>query len=355
MSMSDQPNKDISLTTWTEHPALPFASLTINNQGIITHTNALAARILGEVTLQPINALFTHTPDILRYIDDALRFGTTLKAYDYRLTLADNHSVRCNMYLITSENDNSIIMLLDILSGVEEMERRVAQQHVSKRAGLMSAMLAHEINNPLSSIRGAAQLLAEEYPDNALTQLIVRESDRISTTLEHVAFLTEQNNFISEAHNIHEILRDAKHSLNPMLTAQIHFEERFDPSLPPVAAHRATLTQLFINLMKNAVEAMQPTGTLTLTTTCPFDLRLRRDGKRIIPIAVTLHDTGEGIPTELHSTLFDPYMTTKKGGKGLGLSIANKIATDHHGTIELLHSTQGDTSFRVILPAYNEY
>jgi two-component system nitrogen regulation sensor histidine kinase GlnL len=336
--------------------SLPFASIHIDAHGTITRTNALAARTFGEVNQQPISVLFAHDHDILRYIDDALRFGTTLKAYDYLLQLSQERTIRTNIYILPNLEQESVDVWLDILSGAEEMERRTAHQHITKRAGLMAAMLAHEINNPLSSIRGAAQLLEEEYPDNALTHLIVQESDRIHTTLRHVEFLNQHDDAPPTAHNIHEILRDAKCSLNPLHTAHIRMEERFDPSLPSVAAHRTALTQLFINLMKNAVEAMQSTSDarLTITTTCPHDLRLRRDGKRILPIAITIHDTGEGIPKELHATLFDPYMTTKHGGKGLGLSIASKIASDHHGTIELLHSEQGNTSFRVIIPAYTQ-
>jgi two-component system, NtrC family, nitrogen regulation sensor histidine kinase GlnL len=333
---------------------LPFASLNITEQGVIAGHNAIAARLFGELTGKHIHALLHLCPDMLRYIDDALRFGATLKAYDYPLML-DQLTLRCNIFLITSDEHSGITIWLDILSGMEEMQRRTEQQHVAKRAGLLAAMLAHEINNPLSAIRGAAQLLEEEHPDDALTKLIIRESDRIHATLQHVEFLHTHHDFTPEAHNIHEILRDARHSLNPQLTSHIHIEERFDPSLPLVATHRTSLTQLFINLMKNAVEAMQSQpdgGTLTITTTCPHDLRLRRDGKRILPIAITLHDTGEGIPAEHHATLFDPYMTTKGGGKGLGLSIASKIVSDHHGTIELLHSERGNTSFRVILPAY---
>ena len=333
---------------------LPFASLHLSAEGIVTQQNAMAARLFGEITTHPITDILHHCSDMLRYIDDALRFGATLKAYDYPLILNEKSTIRCNLYLVTSDEADGVVMWLDILSGAEEMERRTAQHHVAKRAGLMAAMLAHEINNPLSSIRGAAQLLEIEHASSTLTQLIIHECDRIHTTLQHVEFLTQHNDTPFEGHNIHEIIRDAKRSLNPLHIAHIRFEERFDPSLPPVAAHRNALIQLFINIMKNAVEAMQSQshGTLTISTTCPHDLRLRRDGKRILPIAITLHDTGEGIPCAHHATLFDPYMTTKRDGKGLGLSIASKIVSDHHGTIELLHSEQGNTSFRVILPAF---
>lgn len=332
---------------------LPYAVLTLDAGGQILSLNHIAARLLGEVAQRHLHDVLDDADELYRFVRDAARHGTTLKAYDYPLHAQGKPQKRVNLTLFPVA-DNRLMLLLDVLSGAEGMEKIAAQQQVSQRAALMADMLAHEIKNPLSSIRGAAQLLHEEHGESEpLTALIVRESDRIVQTLERVAFLTQRPHEAPQPINIHELLHDVRRNAHPQLAQHVTMEERFDPSLPPIAGHRESLLQLFGNLFKNALEALEhtPDARLTITTSCPSDVRLRRGGQRIIPVCITIHDNGAGIDPALHSTLFDPYVTTKKGGNGLGLAIVAKIAHDHEGVAELVHSRTGDTLLRVLLPS----
>ncbi len=332
---------------------LPFAILTLTRDYHVHTINHHTARLLGEITGLSLYEVFDPSDEITRFVSDAFRHGTTLKAYDFSFNLKGKPTLRAHITLFPVA-ENEVMILFDILSGMEGMEKLVAQQHVAKRAALMTDMLAHEIKNPLASIRGAAQLLEGESPETKeLTSLIIRESDRICTTLERVAFLNHSPSDKRDLINIHEILHEAKRSLNPKTIGKITIEERFDPSLPLLSGQKETLVQLFINLMKNAIEAIEynENAHLIISTSCPPDIRLRRDGQRIIPIAITIIDNGTGISPELQPTLFDPYVTTKKDGNGLGLTIAAKITSDHGGVIELLHSKKGSTAMRVLLPS----
>lgn len=208
-------------------------------------------------------------------------------------------------------------------------------------AAAMSAMLAHEIRNPLSGIRGAAQLLeaSAAATEKPLAQLIRRETDRITALLQKMEFLSGEPADCSDAVNIHEVLEQVRLSAHSGFARHVQLFTRYDPSLPPIQGNKDLLIQLFMNLVKNAAEALAETsdGTITLTTRYHLNHTLREEagGAKSLPVCVTISDTGPGISQQVQRHLFQPFTTTKLNGTGLGLAICARIAADHGGRIEI--------------------
>ncbi len=238
-----------------------------------------------------------------------------------------------------------------------KMTRQMDSRNAVRSVTGMAAVLAHEVKNPLSGIRGAAQLLetALSTEDRKLTRLICDETDRICALVDRMEVFSESPFVEREAVNIHQVLGHVRELAQSGFARHIRFRERYDPSLPPVAADRDQLVQVFLNLVKNAAEAApKEGGEVTLTTGYQHGLRLATPGagqRTHLPLVVSIEDNGEGIPDDLRPHLFDPFVTTKAGGTGLGLPLVAKIIGDHGGIIEFT-SEPGNTVFRVYLPVY---
>jgi two-component system nitrogen regulation sensor histidine kinase GlnL len=219
----------------------------------------------------------------------------------------------------------------------------------------MAAMLMHEIKNPLSGIRGAAQLLERGVApgDQELTRLICDETDRIVGLIDRMEMFSDPRPIERQAVNIHEVLEHVRRLAQAGFARDLRFVESYDPSLPPVYGSRDLLTQVLLNLVKNAAEALPESGgQVLLSTAFQQGVRLAMGGGRErfdLPLVVTVQDNGPGIPEELQRHLFEPFVSTKPGGKGLGLALVAKIVGDHGGIIEA-ESEPGRTSFRMMLP-----
>ena len=220
----------------------------------------------------------------------------------------------------------------------------------------MAAMLAHEVKNPLSGIRGAAQLL-EQDTDAAgrqLTRLICDETDRIVALVDRMEAFSDYRPFDRDAVNIHEVLGRVRQLAQTGFARHIRFVEAYDPSLPPVHGNRDLLVQVFLNIVKNAAEAATSgEGEIVLTSAYRHGLRLAGpggEGRRHLPLMVAVADNGAGIPEDVQPSLFDPFVTTKRNGTGLGRALVAKVIGDHGGVIEF-DSRPGRTVFRVFLPA----
>ncbi len=349
---------------FAEH--IPLSLMMIDGDAVIQECNYHLEALLGKRRSEVVGtALKDHVSagsDLFQLIRDAMDHGIVMKAYDHDIHLAQGPTIRAHLYLSPVwDNDTyeHVWVAIDPIKGFDRIERQLAQNNMTRRAGLMAAMLAHEVKNPLAGIRGASQLLMGELEADSndeslrLAQLIINEVDRISTTLGKVEFLTEPPDQQQEAVNIHEILHYVQSVLDPSLAQRVTFVESFDPSIPEVMGSRDSLIQLFLNLVKNAAEALQdtPEATITLGTAYRHDFHLRIKGQTRLPIHITISDNGPGIPEELQDTLFDPFVSTKQDGHGLGLAIAAKIASDHKGLLELAESHPGNTRFSVMLPA----
>jgi two-component system nitrogen regulation sensor histidine kinase GlnL len=222
----------------------------------------------------------------------------------------------------------------------------------------MAAVLAHEIKNPLSGIRGAAQLLeagaAEE--DRPLAQLITDETDRIRDLVDRMEVFGDERPLSREAVNIHTVLDHVRRIALAGFARNIAISQIYDPSLPSVPGNRDKLIQAFLNLVKNSAEAIgdRPDGQITLSTAFRPGLRMRlanSDASVGLPLEICVSDNGDGVPADMKQSLFEPFVTSKTKGSGLGLALVAKIIGDHGGVIEC-DSRARHTTFRTLLPMY---
>ena len=217
----------------------------------------------------------------------------------------------------------------------------------------MAALLAHEVKNPLAGIKGAAQLLqADLSPENQeFARMIVEETNRVTALLDRMeGFAGGAQTPLSQV-NIHEILDHCLRISSASYGDHLTVKRRYDPSLPPVEGHRDLLIQAFLNIVKNAFEATEKNTELTVVTSYARGRRLNGGGavRLHVPIQVEVIDNGPGIAPELRDNIFDPFVSGKHGGSGLGLALVASVVADHGGLVEV-DSVPGRTVFRINFP-----
>ncbi|MFN6954007.1 MAG: two-component system sensor histidine kinase NtrB [Acetobacteraceae bacterium] len=253
-----------------------------------------------------------------------------------------------------SDIPGGVVLALQDGSTAQKLDRQLTFRGAARGASAMAAMLAHEVKNPLSGIRGAAQLLelSATGADRDLCVLIQDEVDRIKTLVERMDMFSDRP-VECAAVNIHEVLGHVKRIAETGFAAALRIHEEYDPSLPPVWGNRDLLVQILLNLVKNAAEAVEPgSGEIHLATSYHHGVRIAVPGssERVhLPLQVTVRDNGPGVPEEIRATLFEPFVTTKRGGQGLGLALVAKLVADQGGLIEC-DSRPGRTVFRLSLP-----
>lgn len=260
--------------------------------------------------------------------------------------------------LLTAIEDGSqdVLLVLQPRSIAEQIDRSLTHRHAARSMIGMAAMLAHEIKNPLAGISGAAQLLEmnASEDDRQLTALIQEESDRIEKLVNRVESFGDNGPPRREPVNIHDVLDRAKRSAEIGFAKHVRFHEEYDPSLPPVPGDQDQLMQIFQNLLKNAAEATPEVGGLiSLKTSYQQGVAMAGpNGTRVsLPLLVQIADNGRGVPEDLQRDIFEPFVTSKASGSGLGLSLVSKIVADHGGVIECV-SRPGWTMFRLRLPIW---
>jgi two-component system nitrogen regulation sensor histidine kinase GlnL len=258
------------------------------------------------------------------------------------------------------ELPGSVVVMLQERSMADKIDRQMTHRGAARSVTGLAAMLAHEIKNPLSGIRGAAQLLESVVSDEdrSLTRLITDETDRIVSLVDRMEVFSDERPIDRTPVNIHVVLDHVKAIARNGFAHGIRIVEDYDPSLPPVYGNRDQLVQVFLNLVKNAAEAIagDPSGEITLSTAFRPGIRLSVPGTQdrvSLPLRFVVHDNGGGVPDDIKPILFDPFITTKPNGSGLGLALVAKIVGEHGGVIECESSPRG-TSFRILMPAWKE-
>jgi two-component system, NtrC family, nitrogen regulation sensor histidine kinase GlnL len=259
------------------------------------------------------------------------------------------------------EEPGAVLLVIQDASAARALGQQMAFRGAARSVTGMAAILAHEVKNPLSGIRGAAQLLETSVApaDRELAELIRDEADRIRNLVDRMEAFGEKP-IARTAVNIHRVLEHVRKLAQSGFAAHVRFQEHYDPSLPPVWANRDQLVQVVLNLVKNAAEAVTQEGVhhpeIILATGFQHGMRVAIPGstERLdLPLFVAVRDNGHGIPDDIRLHLFEPFVTSKSSGSGLGLSLVAKIVGDHGGLIEV-DSRPGRTEFRLHLPVVTE-
>lgn len=331
---------------------LPNGVITVTRDCVIRYANAAAEDFLGE----SISALagkeitqFIYPPTrLLELINTAFETNSLIKEYDITLSGRRIGLRTVNLQILPLDEAQGALIVIDDRG----ISQHMSPQERARFTHGMASILAHEVKNPLSGIRGAAQLLQKTAAaeDRKLTRLIMDEADRIRDVIEEMEIFSNPSELKTENVNIHEVLQYVRLLSEQGFASEVSFREVYDPSIPGVAGHRNLLIQLFLNLIKNAAEALGQTFEPLITLSTYYQSGFRFNS-RALPVVVCVEDNGPGIPEELRESVFDPFVTTREGGKGLGLAIVMKIVSDHGGTLVLEEGAKAGVRFKIFLPA----
>ena len=345
--------------------ALPHPILVLAEDDRILYANAAAetffSQSLAMMRRQTLAELIAFSSPLSALVAQVRRSGQTVNEYGVDMELPRNNNAHKLVDVFGGplpDQPGLILLMLQQRSMAQMIERQLTHRAAARSVSGMAEVLAHEIKNPLSGIRGAAQLLESSVDEGnrALTGLIRDEVDRVAALIDRMEGFTDTRPIELAPQNIHAILDHARGVALQGFAKGYRVREVYDPSLPPVFGNRDALIQVFINLMKNAVEAMRENGgeTITLTTAYRHGVSMVKQGsdqRLSLPIEICVIDEGPGAPPEIAEHLFDPFVTTKKSGSGLGLALVDKLVADQGGIIEYARETSPPrTKFRVLLP-----
>ncbi|HFC05179.1 MAG TPA: PAS domain-containing protein [Rhizobiales bacterium] len=304
-------------------------------------------------------AIIPSTSPLPGLLDEVRASGATINEHEVAIGTPRSGGERITDLQIAPVIDQQGTVLMQILqrSMARKIDRQLTHRSAARTVTGMASMLAHEIKNPLSGIRGAAQLLETglDSQDLELTELIVTETDRIRDLVNQMEEFSDERPIVRGPVNIHSVLYHVRNVSKSGFARDIEIKEVYDPSLPPVLGNRDQLIQVLLNLVKNAAEAITDgggEGAITLSTSFRpgVHLSVRGSGERIsLPLEVRVANTGEKIPADILPHLFEPFVSSKPNGKGLGLALTAKIVGDHGGVIEC-DSDDRQTVFSILLP-----
>lgn len=337
--------------------ALPSAVVVLDDSGRIDSINAAAEVMLNassqHLRHKPLGVVLQLPPACVAGLKNELEFS----AYDCRIATSRGMTLDVDVHAAPLGGHAAWrVLTLHPSAGSQGRSRRLDRRETGRSAYGAAAMLAHEIKNPLSGIRGAAQLL-DAHTDSKgadLTQLIRDEVDRVVGLIDRMEQFTDRRPLECRAENIYPILDHARAVFASGHGDRAHVVDAFDPSLPPVLVNRDALIQILLNVLKNAAEAVPEgeRGTITLATAYRPGVSIATpEGRRSLPIELSIADDGPGPSDEIVDYLFEPFVSSKASGRGLGLALVDKLVRDQGGIVQFSRERDPARSvFRLLLP-----
>ena len=332
---------------------LPIAILVIDPSGRVANANGECELLLNlsERAMRglPLPGVLTSPPGA----EDGE--GRAVSAFDFDIGTERTGRLRVDYYETAIADRPGWRAIALHPSGGSRKVGQSAERGGARAAIGAAAMLAHEIKNPLSGIRGAAQLLAAEGAGDELTTLITTEVDRVAALIDRMQDFTDNRPLCPQPANIYPMIDHARRVAQTGFARAIRIEESFDPSLPPVQVDGDALLQILINLLKNAAEALDDVKAPRILLSTAYRHGLAVDAgpgqpRRRLPIELCVIDNGPGAPADIADHLFNPFVSGKPAGQGLGLALVDKLVRDMGGVVQ--YSREGSpemTVFRILL------
>ena len=339
--------------------------IAIDTRGTIVLFNPAAQVCTGFSERQGVGksfeTLFSGQDDLLYLVRTAVREGRSVSKYENLLLRRPNGttlaiSVSVSPIYNRKGDQEGVVMILRNLSRIRDLEEAVRRADRLSMLGTLAAGLAHEIKNPLGGIKGAAQLLAIELKGESqlqeYTDVMVREVERVNGLIEELMDLARPRPPCFSEVNLAKILGDiVLFQKEAHRKKDVAFKLNLDPSIPPIKGDENLLTRLFLNLIKNAAEALRSSGEVEIITKVASDYSMHKEGERPAPlILVQIKDNGKGIAADEIDRIFTPLYTTKSNGTGLGLAICQKIVHAHQGFLKVKSEPDVGTVFSIYLP-----
>lgn len=340
---------------------LPFPAFVIDAEQNVAQANSAAEQIVqtsqSQMIGKAVSRFFGENSVVMETIRQAHTQKSSFTQYGIELATIERSALECNLHVNFLDFETGmLLMIIQPTSVAQKMSQSITHRTAARSVTAMASMLAHEIRNPLAGISGASQLLAmnASEEDVELADMIGQEAKRIGTLVDRFEHFSDSRPASRKAFNIHDILDRAIRAALAGFGASASYLKEYDPSLPDASGDPDQMLQVFQNLLKNAAEAVDPVrGQIKVRTSYKSGVKFAVSGDRTetLPLQIEIIDNGKGIPSNILGEIFEPFVSSKANGSGLGLSLVSKIVTSHGGLVEC-DSDENGTKFTLRLPIW---